>query len=103
MDESFSRDKLGGLTSLRGLYYQYVYSLELARELLQPAPADACELIEDFLAWGSHHPEGTLSRVLRRTCNAQGSRCVEEAGRIGDRGPGLTPLAFVGRETVRTN
>ena len=65
-DESFTPARLGGLASLRGLYYQYLYSLALARELLQPDPiyeAYASEWIEDFFAWG-RNSIGNLEHVL---------------------------------------
>ncbi len=81
-DEYFAKDRLGGLTSLRGLYYQYLYSLELGKELLKIDPlydAYACEWIEDFVAWRPR-VNGTLERILLVQVKTALRRCFLEIG-----------------------
>jgi hypothetical protein len=81
-DESFSSTKTGGLTSLRGLYYQYLYSIRLAKELLRSNPlyqGYASEWIEDFLAWGQND-DGSLKRVLLVQVKTALNKCFLASG-----------------------
>jgi hypothetical protein len=82
-----ARGDTGGLISLRGLYYQYLYSIRLMRLLLNDEITHfSAETVDDFVAW-FQDPGGTISRLIIVQVKTRLDKCfLTDLGAVGNVG-----------------